>query len=68
MAKEHIVPKKMKPSCETCEFFDWDDDYQDNVCTISLDEDELYRMKTNAAEVCPYYRYYNEYKSVQKQI
>lgn len=56
-----------KPSCETCEFFDWDEDMQDNVCIANLDEDEYLRMMQSPSGRCPFYKYYNEYKSVQKQ-
>ena len=53
--------------CESCEFYDYDDDIDDYTCTVSLDEDDMinYRMRTN--HHCPYYRYYDEYKSVRRQ-
>ncbi len=58
--------KKLPESnCETCEFYDWDDDMQEYVCIANLDEDEYYRMMSSPR--CPFYKYYNEYKSVQKQ-
>jgi len=57
--------KRLPPSCETCEFFDWDDEMQDYMCMARLDEDEYYRMLTSAR--CPFYKFYDEYKSVQKQ-
>lgn len=65
------MPKKSsnppKKCCETCEYFDWDDDIQDNVCFAKLDEDEYYRLSYSPAGNCPFYKYYDEYKSVQKQ-
>ena len=51
--------------CDTCEFYNWDENMQENVCTANRDEDEFYRMMTSRK--CPFYKYYNEYKSVQKQ-
>ena len=59
--------KKLKPSCETCEHFEWDDEMQDYVCNIDLDEDEVYRFESYRDVVCHYYKFYDEYKSVQKQ-
>ena len=54
-------------SCESCEFFDYDEEYGENVCTVSLDEDEMVDFLGRNTRSCPYYRFYDEYKSVQKQ-
>ncbi len=59
--------KKIKPSCETCEYYVFDDDLQSYVCNIDLDEDEVYRFESHRDVVCHYYKFYDEYKSVQKQ-
>lgn len=56
---------RIKPSCDICEFFDYDDESGDKVCTVALDEDEL--AGYISGKDCPYFRYYDEYKSVQKQ-
>jgi len=57
--------KNTANNCDTCEFYNYDENLGENVCTVNLDEDEYYRMMTSAK--CPFYKYYNEYKSVQKQ-
>ena len=63
------IPKKLPVSnCETCEFYDYDEEYEENVCIMKLDEDEMVRFLTGNTQSCPYYRFYDEYKSVQKQI
>lgn len=54
--------------CESCVYYDWDDEYEDEVCTVNLDEDEYLRFSQSGGKVCPYYKYYDEYKSVHKQI
>lgn len=54
-------------SCDTCEFFDWDEELQENVCFADLDEDEYCRLMQNPSARCPYYKFYDEYKTVQKQ-
>ena len=36
-------------------------------CTVSLDEDEMLGFMLGRVNACPYYRQYDEYKSVQKQ-
>ena len=59
--------KKIQSNCESCEFYDFDEEYGENVCNISLDEDEMLDFLGRNTQSCPYYRYYDEYKSVQKQ-
>ncbi len=66
--KELPSTRKMAASCESCQFFDYDEDYEEYKCTMSLDEDEMIRVQYSGARGCPYYKYYDEYKSVHKQI
>ncbi len=54
-------------SCETCEFYDYDEEYDAYICLCNLDEDEMASFLGHNTARCPYYRYYDEYKSVQKQ-
>ena len=54
-------------NCESCVFYDYDDDYESYVCTMNLDQDELANFLMGHTRTCPYYRFYDEYKSVQKQ-
>ena len=43
--EEKQLHKHIKPSCDTCEFYDWDDDMDDNVCIgTCAHEDEYVRM------------------------
>ena len=60
--------KKMAQSCESCEFYDYDEDADAYVCNVGLDEDEMVRFVVGQTKNCHYYRYYDEYKSVHKQI
>ena len=60
--------KPAATNCESCEFYDWDDDFDAYVCTMNLDEDEMLRFLHGENASCPYYRFYDEYKSVHKQI
>ncbi len=54
--------------CEDCEFYDYDEELDAYVCDLSLDEDEMVSFLLGNTARCPYYRYYDEYKSVHKQI
>ena len=58
---------KVAARCEDCVYFDYDEEYDDYVCEQSLDEDELALLTRDGAKSCPYFRFYDEYKSVQKQ-
>ena len=61
--------KKVKcGTCESCEFYDYDEYLDAYVCDIRLDEDEMINFLGGQTRSCPYYRYYDEYKSVHKQI
>jgi hypothetical protein len=54
--------------CEDCEFYDYDEELDAYVCQVNLDEDEMISFISGQTGRCPYYRYYDEYKSVHKQI
>ena len=54
-------------NCESCVYYEYDPDADAEVCTVDLDEDEYAGYLSGRTGSCPYYRYYDEYKSVQKQ-
>ena len=56
-----------KNQCEDCEHYDYDEYTDEYVCTMNLDEDEYVRYLTKDRRGCPYYRQYDEYKTVRKQ-
>lgn len=60
--------KKKPQNCESCEFYDYDEEYDEYVCNARLDQDEMANFLSNKTRSCPYYRFYDEYKSVHKQI
>lgn len=60
--------KRVQSNCESCEFYDYDEYTDEYCCTIKLDEDEMIGFLTGRTASCPYYRFYDEYKSVHKQI
>lgn len=55
-------------SCESCEFYVYDEYTDDYTCSLSLDEDEQADFVLGLTRDCKYYRFYDEYKSVHKQI
>ncbi len=61
------VLRRGSTNCESCVFYDYDEYLDAYICTVNLDEDELERFVLGTAQNCPNYRFYDEYKSVQKQ-
>lgn len=59
---------KRRSSCDSCEFYDYDEYTDSYSCSLSLDEDEMVEYMSGLTNDCKYYRYYDEYKSVHKQI
>ena len=47
------MANRITAQCEDCVFFDFDEDYDDYICTQSLDEDELARRCRDGARSCP---------------
>lgn len=67
--KRQIPPeKKISGTCENCEFYDYDEFDDSYSCRMSLDEDEMVEFLARQTRECPYFRFYDEYKSVHKQI
>lgn len=62
-------PKKIAPTpCETCAYYDTIYDDGTLGCVVDVDEDDLYRERADTRVACPFYKFYDEYKTVQKQI
>ena len=46
----------MMDKCETCVWYVYDEDYDDYICDMDLDEDELARFLAADTRSCPYWR------------
>ena len=57
-----------KTNCETCIYYEYDEEYECYTCMMNLDEDEMYKFIRNSFDNCPYYKYGDEYTIVRKQI
>ena len=60
--------KKQPSNCESCQFYEYDEYTDTYCCNLNLDEDEMASFLGGTARDCKYYRYYDDYKSVQRQI
>ena len=64
MKSERKTPQS---KCEDCEYYDYDERYNEYYCKMSLDEDEAERFAAGHTGACPYFKPYDEYMSVRKQ-
>ena len=53
--------------CESCVFYSYDEDYDDYICEMDLDEDEMVRFLSNQSSKCTYWRPGDEYLTARKQ-
>ena len=53
--------------CEECQYFEYDDLSDEEICTLSLDEDEYTAFLNRKSRGCPYFRSGREYDTVKKQ-
>lgn len=55
-------------NCDDCQYYAYDEEYDEYLCTLYLDEDEMVRFMNGQYKSCPYYKTGDEYKIVRKQI
>lgn len=60
--------KKQSSSCESCLYYEYDEEYECYTCGMDLDEDEMAHFLLERHFACPYYRFGDEYTIVRKQI
>ena len=57
----------MVNECDTCWYFDYDEEYDEYYCMMELDEDEVYRFFCSRQTRCPYYRQGDDYTLARRQ-
>ena len=55
-------------SCDRCFYYNYDEAFGAYVCEMELDEDEMERFLMGNTARCPYFRFDDEYKTVNRQI
>lgn len=55
-------------NCESCMYYEYDEEYECYECGIRMDEDEVMRLLSNSYEKCPHFKFANEYAIVKKQM
>jgi hypothetical protein len=46
----------------------YDEDYEDYMCQVNMDEDDVVRLMSDESYDCPYYQLDDEYRIVRKQM
>lgn len=54
--------------CDTCAFYEYDEEYETYFCSTYMDEDDYSRLMNDHGETCRYYRNGDEYAVVRHQI
>lgn len=57
----------MDSLCETCWYYDYDQEEDAYYCMMELDEDEFYRAFVHPQGRCPYYRQGDDYTLARRQ-
>ena len=57
----------LKKSCELCAYYNYNEYYDDYECEVNLDEDDMERFFSAGESSCPYFRFGDDYKLVEKQ-
>ena len=65
--KKKAKKKETVTNCDSCVYYDYNEEDDRYECRVDLDEDEFLAFMTKKTQNCPYYKFYDEYKSVQKQ-
>ncbi len=53
--------------CESCWYYDYDEELDEYYCMMDLDEDEFYRAFSQPGGKCPFYRQGDDYTLARKQ-
>ena len=54
--------------CETCTYFEYDENDEEYYCSVDMDEDEVAGLYGRSFKQCRYYRNGDEYAVVKHQI
>lgn len=53
--------------CEHCMNLDYDEVLDEDCCTVSMDQDEVAKIRYDRSSGCPYFRMGDDYTIMRKQ-
>ena len=62
-----VITMAGKGGCEFCAYCNYNEYYDDYECSVNLDEDDVERFMSGSEKSCPYFRFSDDYKIVEKQ-
>ena len=54
--------------CEECQYYYYDEEYQEYICDMDMDEDEYAHIMLQGSKECPYWKNGDEYAVVRHQM
>lgn len=57
----------METECENCWYYNYDEEEDEYYCSMELDEDEMYRIRTDRRSRCPFFRQADDYYLPHRQ-
>ena len=57
----------MSMQCESCSYYEYDEEYDEYYCGVDLDEDEMAHFIMGKVRRCPYYAFNAVYQLARKQ-
>ena len=54
--------------CETCAFYEYDEEDDEYYCSCYMDQDDVTRLENSRSKKCPYWRNGDEYAVVKHQM
>ena len=58
----------MQTSCDFCAFNEYDDEDEEDYCSVNMDEDDFARFMQSDYKQCPYFKNGDEYRVVRHQM
>ena len=55
-------------NCDSCVYYDYDEEAEAYFCTVDMDEDDYSRLIGSSRSFCPYYKDGDEYAVVKHQM
>ena len=55
-------------NCDDCLYYEFDEDFEEYICTADMDEDDYARLMQGQHRQCPFWRNGDEYAVVRHQM
>lgn len=56
-----------KSQCDYCLYLTYDEETEEDYCSLSLDQDDIVKLNYSQHQSCPYFRMGDDYTIVRKQ-